>query len=68
MGQHARALRSGFLFLDGSIDKITLHHELWTVVGLRLLEVIAVVLIGYGVSMLAEGFDATRARRLSWPP
>jgi hypothetical protein len=30
-----------FLFLDGSIDRITAHHELWTVVGLRILEVFA---------------------------
>jgi alpha-1,6-mannosyltransferase len=44
-----------FLFLDGSIDRITAHHELWTVVGLRILEVFAVVLIGYGVTMLAKG-------------
>ena len=45
----------GFLSIDGIIDRITFHHELWTVVGLRLLEVIAVVMIGYGASMLAKG-------------
>lgn len=44
-----------FLFLDSTIDKITMHHQLWTVVGLRLLEVIAVAMIGYGVIMLARG-------------
>jgi hypothetical protein len=44
-----------FLFLDGTIDKITLHHQLATVVGLRLLEVAAVAMIGYGVVVLARG-------------
>jgi alpha-1,6-mannosyltransferase len=44
-----------FLFIDSTIDKISLHHQLWTVVGLRLLEVIAVAMIGYGVIMLARG-------------
>ncbi|MHB1087151.1 MAG: polyprenol phosphomannose-dependent alpha 1,6 mannosyltransferase MptB [Acidimicrobiales bacterium] len=43
-----------FLFLDGSIDRITLHNQLATVVGLRLLEVFAVVMIGYGIVMLAR--------------
>jgi hypothetical protein len=46
-----------FLFLDGSIDKITHHHELATVVGLRLLEVIAVAMIGYGIVLLARGMN-----------
>jgi alpha-1,6-mannosyltransferase len=45
----------GFLSIDGFIDKITFHHELWTVVGLRVLEVLAVILIGYGVILLAKG-------------
>jgi len=45
----------GFLSIDGFVDRITFHHELWTVVGLRLLEVAAVVLIGYGVTVLARG-------------
>ncbi len=44
-----------FLFLDGSIDKLARHHVLSTVVGLRLLEVLAVALIGYGVTLLAKG-------------
>ena len=44
-----------FLFLDGTIDKVTLHHQLWTVVGLRLLETFAVAMIGYGVVLLARG-------------
>ncbi|HWD95091.1 MAG TPA: polyprenol phosphomannose-dependent alpha 1,6 mannosyltransferase MptB [Acidimicrobiales bacterium] len=44
-----------FLFIDSTIDRITGHHQLWTVVGLRILEVIAVIMIGYGVTMLARG-------------
>jgi hypothetical protein len=44
-----------FLFIDSTIDKITMHHQLWTVVGLRFLEVIAVAMIGYGIIMLARG-------------
>ena len=46
-----------FLFLDGKIDWISQHHELWTVVGLRLLETFAVAMIGYGVVMLARGLN-----------
>ena len=46
-----------FLFLDGSIDRLTLHNQLATVVGLRLLEVIAVAMIGYGVVLLAGGLN-----------
>jgi alpha-1,6-mannosyltransferase len=44
-----------FLFIDSTIVKISGNHQLWTVVGLRLLEVIAVVMIGYGVAMIARG-------------
>jgi hypothetical protein len=44
-----------FLWMDGTIDRITGHHELATVVGLRLLEVFAVAMIGFGVTMLARG-------------
>jgi len=44
-----------FLFLDGSMAKITHHHPLATVVLLRLLETMAVALIGYGVVLLARG-------------
>ena len=44
-----------FLFLDGSIAKLTGHNQLATVVGLRLLEVGAVALLGFGVTMLARG-------------
>lgn len=44
-----------FLFLDGSIDRLTGHHQIWTVVGLRLLEVVAVAMIGYGIILLARG-------------
>jgi alpha-1,6-mannosyltransferase len=46
-----------FLFLDGKIDWIAQHHELWTVVGLRLLETFAVAMIGYGVVILARGLN-----------
>lgn len=44
-----------FLFLDSSIDKIARHNQLATVVGLRLLEVLAVAMIGYGIVLLAKG-------------
>jgi alpha-1,6-mannosyltransferase len=44
-----------FLWIDGAIDRITRHNELATVVGLRLLEVLAVALIGVGAVMLARG-------------
>jgi hypothetical protein len=43
-----------FLFLDGSIDRIAQHNQLATVVGLRLLETLAVAMIGYGVVMLSR--------------
>ena len=43
-----------FLFLDGSIARLTGHHQLATVAGLRLLEVAAVALIGLGLVMLAR--------------
>ena len=46
-----------FLFLDSSIDRIARHHELATVVGLRLLEVFAVAMIGYGIVLLARGMN-----------
>ncbi len=44
-----------FLFLDSMVVRISGHRELWTVVGLRALEALAVVLIGFGVIMLARG-------------
>jgi hypothetical protein len=44
-----------FLFMDGTIDRVTRPHELWTVVGLRLLEIVAVAMIGYGIVILARG-------------
>jgi hypothetical protein len=43
-----------FLFLDGSIDRIARHDQLATVVGLRLLELAAVVALGLGVVALAR--------------
>lgn len=46
-----------FLFLDGAMVRITDHHALWTWVGLRLLEVVAVAMIGYGVVILARGLE-----------
>ncbi len=44
-----------FLFLAGSFARLTGHHQLATVVALRVLEVVAVALIGWGVSQLARG-------------
>jgi alpha-1,6-mannosyltransferase len=44
-----------FLFIAGSFARLTGHHQLGTVVALRLLEVAAVALIGWGVAQLARG-------------
>ena len=44
-----------FLWIDGTIDRISQHNQLATVVGLRLLEVLAVGMIGYGITLLARG-------------
>ncbi len=44
-----------FLFIDSTIVKLSGQHQLATVVGLRLLEAVAVAAIGYGVIMLARG-------------
>jgi alpha-1,6-mannosyltransferase len=44
-----------FLFIDSTIVKLSGQHQLATVVGLRLLEAVAVAAIGYGVVMLARG-------------
>jgi hypothetical protein len=44
-----------FLWIDGTIDRISQHNQLATVVGLRLLEVLAVGMIGYGIALLARG-------------
>jgi alpha-1,6-mannosyltransferase len=44
-----------FLWIDGTIDRFTRPDLLATVVGLRLLEVFAVAMIGYGVTLLARG-------------
>ena len=43
-----------FLFLDGSFARLTHHNQLATVVCLRLLEVVAVGLIGWAVSAIAR--------------
>jgi len=44
-----------FLWMDGLIDRFTRPDLLATVMGLRLLEVAAVIMIGFGVAMLARG-------------
>ena len=44
-----------FLFLDGSIDRLARHNLLATVIGLRLLEFVAVVVLGWAVMLLAKG-------------
>ena len=56
-----------FLTLDGTIDRVAQHNQLATVVGLRLLEVVAVVALGLGVSALARclGRDPGEAFALS---
>lgn len=46
-----------FLFLDSSVVRITGHRELWSVVGLRVLEVLATVLLGVGLVMLARALN-----------
>jgi len=43
-----------FLTLDGWIVQLTGHRELWTVVGLRLLEVAAVAILAVSVPVLAR--------------
>ena len=44
-----------FLFLDGTIDRLARHNLLAVVVGLRLLEFLAVIALGWGVMLLAKG-------------
>jgi hypothetical protein len=43
-----------FLSLDGWIDRLARHNQLATVIGLRLLELFAVVALGLGVTALAR--------------
>ena len=52
-----------FLFLDGSIAKLTGHNAMATVVVLRLLEFFAVLLLGWGLTKLASalGRDPSEA-------
>ena len=52
-----------FLFLDGSIDRLARHNQLATVIGLRLLELVAVVALGLAVTALARclGRDGAEA-------
>lgn len=44
-----------FLTLDGWIVQLSGHRELWTVLGLRLLEVAAVALLAVAMPILAKG-------------
>ncbi len=46
-----------FLFLDGSFARLTHHNQLATVVCLRLLEVVAVGLIGWAVTAIARALN-----------
>ena len=46
-----------FLFLDGSFARLTHHNQLATVVCLRLLEVLAVGLIGWAVTAIARALN-----------
>jgi hypothetical protein len=52
-----------FLSVDGWIVQLTHHSQLWSIVGLRLLEVGAVVLLAVSVPVLARGlgFDPGHA-------
>jgi alpha-1,6-mannosyltransferase len=52
-----------FMTIDRSIVQLTGHRELWSVVGLRLLEVLAVAILAVSVPALARGlgFDAGHA-------
>ncbi|HLK45336.1 MAG TPA: polyprenol phosphomannose-dependent alpha 1,6 mannosyltransferase MptB, partial [Acidimicrobiales bacterium] len=52
-----------FLSLDGWIVQLSGHRELWTIVGLRLLEVAAVALLAWSLPVLARarGYDPGNA-------
>jgi alpha-1,6-mannosyltransferase len=43
-----------FLWMDGGIVQLTGHNELWTIVGLRLLEVVAVAILAVALPALAR--------------
>ncbi len=45
-----------FLLLDGLITKVSLHHELPNLIGLRLLELLGVVLIAVFIPKLARAY------------
>ncbi len=45
-----------FLLLDGLITKVSLHHELPNLIGLRLLELLGVVLIAIFIPQLAKAY------------
>jgi hypothetical protein len=49
-----------FLFVDGAMAKLTGHHQLLTVVGLRVLSALAVVLIGIGAPRMAKALGRDR--------
>ena len=42
-----------FLWVDGAVNRLAHHNQLATVVGLRLLELAAVVLLGFAIRLLA---------------
>jgi len=52
-----------FLMIDAGIVRVTAHHELWTVVGLRVVELLAVVLLAVALPVLARalGYDPGHA-------
>ncbi len=54
-----------FLTLDGSIDRLARHNELATVIGLRVLEIAAVILLGWGVASIAGSLNRDRAEAVA---
>jgi hypothetical protein len=52
-----------FLMIDHFIVVVTAHHELWTVAGLRVLELLSVVLLAIAMPILARalGYDPGHA-------
>ncbi len=54
-----------FLSLDGGIDRLARHNEMATVIGLRLLEIVAVIALGWGVAAIAESLHRDRAEAVA---
>jgi hypothetical protein len=54
-----------FLSLDGAIDRLARHNEMATVIGLRLVEIGAVVLMGWGVAAIAQSLGRDRAEAVA---